>query len=729
MKDLLENIQNFFIPDNLDKEHIGQAKLLSIFSPLIGVLSLAIFLFPKEPDEILVAFGLLGSSLLIILPLIIKFSGNYKISSAVFTSVSLALFPLCLFEYGGLLSPVLVWLPLMPLLLSYLLGWKEGMSIAGLLSIELIALAFVNAGSSQVNAEQLDQIYIHTLSSLLAIGAGVLLSLKLENKKKNRESKLSDTQSSLQEALRAKELFWNNISHEIRTPLNGILGMTQVLLEAKITNEQEELLKIIKDSGIHLKAVLNDVVDYSQLELGDLKLKKEPFKVEESLNKIVYLFKDYLQERDVQLSYEVHEHFPSALLTDSYRIRQILIHLTSNALKFTHSGFVKIRAEISEEENVFLFSVTDSGKGIKKQAQSKIFTTFYQGDVSATREYGGAGLGLALCKRLIELMGGNINFESDEGKGSHFYFTVKAMPLDITHQISQSDEILTPAITEFNLKQSAKKELDASSTNLKDKGLSILIVEDNPVNLTLMETLLKQLGHNVLLAKNGLEALSVMERSDFDIIFMDIQMPLMDGIECTKQIFKIYGEDRPAIVAVTANVHQREECKELGMDDFIGKPINTNKIKMTLNKLMSTHRSYIELPKEPASNEAQRFSASIETCIFDSDAFATNFGNDEEIMSFLVEQFKQSAPRLLSDINTAISNENAKALEASSHSLKGALSNFFCADLRELAVQLENCGKKNNFKKAFGLYFELKTQVEELQIELDTCFENKKAAS
>ncbi|MBK27159.1 MAG: hypothetical protein CME70_24360 [Halobacteriovorax sp.] len=725
MKKLVDSLIQFFIPSHLDREKIPQAKLLCLSAPVIGLLTMAVFLFPPEPDEILVGFGLFGSLLLLCIPFIIKFSENYNLSSAVFTSVSLALFPLCLFEYGGMYSPVLVWLPLMPVLLGYLLGWKEGAKISGLLAIELLVLSF------------LESITVHTISTLLAMAAGVLLSYRLESKKRNSEFQLSDTQSSLQEALRVKELFWNNISHEIRTPLNGILGMTQILMEAKHSKEQEELLRIIKESGIHLKAVLNDVVDYSQLELGDLKLKKEPLVIQDSFAKVISMFDEYLLEKDVQLSFEIHRFFPEALLTDSYRVKQVLIHLVSNAVKFTNSGFIKVRAELTDEENVFLFSVTDSGKGIKKQAHSKIFTTFYQGDLSSTREHGGAGLGLALCKRLVDLLGGKIEFESAPGKGSHFFFTIKAMPLDLSYELqSNSNNVLTPTLTEFNLNQIMKKE-DQRNKERESHGLNVLVVEDNPVNLTLMETLLKQLGHRVSLSENGREALEELEKHDYDIIFMDIQMPIMDGIKCTKQILKLYGEDRPAIVAVTANVHQREECLKIGFDDFIGKPINISKIKDVLSKLLSTHRSYIQVAEqeELEMEKSEEVSTKIDVVVtgpdslFDAKSFVENFGNDQEIIQFLVEQFKESAPRLIDEIDQALSENNFVKLEASAHSLKGALSNFFCLELREIASQLEHCARKKDSKNALGLYYELKNQVSLLQSELDENFGQKKAAS
>ncbi|MFT6604815.1 MAG: signal transduction histidine kinase, partial [Bacteriovoracaceae bacterium] len=346
MKSFVNKIFSFFITDSIEIVHRAQAKMLCVAAPLIGSLSVLIFLFPPEPDEILQGFGLFAAGLLLAIPFVLKVSQNYKLASAVFTSVSLAIFPLCLFEYGGLLSPVLLWLPLMPILLGYLLGWKEGMNISFLFAFELVVLGFVNRSNSNISPEQLELITTHTISALMAICAGIILSYRLESKKRNKETELSASQNNLEEALRAKELFWNNISHEIRTPLNGILGMTQVLLEADSTAEQKQLLKIIKESGNHLKAVLNDVVDYSRLELGDLKIKKEPFEVEPALKKITLMFSDYLAEKDVQISYEIHKHFPQAILTDSYRIRQVLIHLISNSVKFTNAGYIKIRAEL-----------------------------------------------------------------------------------------------------------------------------------------------------------------------------------------------------------------------------------------------------------------------------------------------------------------------------------------------------------------------------------------------
>ncbi|MFT6604698.1 MAG: CheY-like chemotaxis protein/HPt (histidine-containing phosphotransfer) domain-containing protein, partial [Bacteriovoracaceae bacterium] len=369
------------------------------------------------------------------------------------------------------------------------------------------------------------------------------------------------------------------------------------------------------------------------------------------------------------------------------------------------------------------FSVTDSGKGIKKKDHSKIFSTFYQGDISATREHGGTGLGLALCKRLMDTLDGSIDFESEEGRGSHFFFSLTAMPLDLNHELNiVQRNVLTSTLTNYNLKNSTLTNQETKEEVNEELVVEVLIVEDNPVNLTLMETLVKQLGHNVRLAVNGKEALEIMETQSFDIVFMDIQMPIMDGIECTKNILKIYGEQRPAIVAVTANVHQREECIELGMDDFIGKPINVSKIKRSLRRLIS-----------PAINTAELGNSKIDIdegpMVFEPNLFVENFGNDQEIIFFLIDQFRENSPKLIEDIENAIQTKNYKKLESSAHSIKGALSNFFTHNLREQAVQLEKCAAKKDLKKAAEIFLDLKIQVDILQIELDDCFKNKKAAS
>jgi len=374
-----------------------------------------------------------------------------------------------------------------------------------------------------------------------------------------------------EEAHRTKSLFLANMSHEIRTPMNGIIGMASLLNQTFLSKEQRGYIDTIQSCSDTLLTVINNILDFSTLEAGKITLEEKETDLRGCIEEVIEIFIARTLSAGILLHCHIEEDVPGRIITDSDRLRQILINLVGNAVKFTQQGEIRIRIflaptppDILPGRVVLGFEIKDTGIGIQPDQFDQLFHSFSQVDSSVTRKYGGTGLGLTISDRLVQLMNGKIKVESTPGVGSCFSFT-----------------ILT-RIAPFKTGANGYVPIPLLSGKYPFR---MLLAEDNPINQQLALIILKKMGYNPDIAENGKEVLQKLEQQPYDLILMDIQMPEMDGLEATRMI-RSGNSQQPVIIAMTANAtrQDRETCLSEGMDDYLSKPVNIEELVHTLEK-------------------------------------------------------------------------------------------------------------------------------------------------
>ncbi len=492
----------------------------------------------------------------------------------------------------------------------------------------------------------------------------VVTFMDLTDRKKH-ELELEKEQQRADSANSAKSVFLANMSHEIRTPMNAILGLTDLLLDMPQNTQNRNYLEKISYSSKSLLQILNDILDYSKIEANKIDIVENEFDVRATINNLTNLFLPSIEQKNLEFRVNISRNIPKMIIADELRLTQILSNLMSNSIKFTHKGFIELSVRIirTTDKKIKLgFFVEDSGIGINKDDIRKLFSTFSQVDDSITRKYGGTGLGLSISKNLVELMGGSINVKSKDGVGSRFYFDIEVKRVDL---LAIKNKSISTLVSKNSL------ELD-----LKNK--KILLVEDNELNQEVVRGILQKYGAMVVCADNGEIALKNLQQTDFDLIFMDLHMPVMDGIDTTKAIRKLKSNKSTIhIIAMSAAVSKedRELCIACGMNDFIPKPIEK---KVLLDKLQTLF--YSEQTKH-------------------IEYIMEKFDIDRSQAIKYISIFLKTAEDFDKELLQAIQNQDSKNAKLIVHKMKSSIGTITSGDIFGFIKQVDNDLKNDTIVK------------------------------
>lgn len=486
-------------------------------------------------------------------------------------------------------------------------------------------------------------------------------------------------------ANQAKSDFLANMSHEIRTPLNGVIGFTDLLLDTDLTETQHQYVRNANTAGKSLLRVINDILDFSKIEAGKLQIEQVPTDLVKLANEVVSFMRFTAQEKNNRLELSISDVIRKNALVDPLRLRQILTNLIGNALKFTEGGKVELEISfkpIDDQTGEFTFLVSDNGIGMEEHQLSRLFQAFSQADSSTTRKYGGTGLGLAISQELARAMNSEIAVESTAGKGSRFYFSIVT---SCDHSSMNVYSETTSEATTLDQQQSLP---------LHDKAPVILLVEDVELNRTLAHAILRQIVPNAVIhdAHDGAQAVELFNEHEYDLVFMDIQMPGMDGIQATRHIRQSEQSTKrhTPIIALTAGalIEEKKRALEAGMDQFLTKPVDREKIKIAVDQLLfSTAES---------TRSDHAINGNTNGLHFDRVAFFAAFGGDLGVPKNLIRISINDIPRRINDLQKACELSDSIEVAKLAHSIVGSTLSMRLPRMTEIARELEQHAAQNN---------------------------------
>jgi PAS domain S-box-containing protein len=473
----------------------------------------------------------------------------------------------------------------------------------------------------------------------------VCASIRDVSNQKRIEKELTEAIIKAENAVKSKQQFLSNMSHEIRTPMNAIIGFTKVILKTDLTPKQKEYLTAIKMSGDTLIVLINDILDLAKVDAGKMVFEKAPFKLSLSISTMLHLFETKIQEKNLELIVKYDQKIPEVLVGDAIRLHQIILNLVSNAVKFTTEGkiIIGVRKLTEVNENITIeFSVADTGIGIETKKIDKIFENFQQAHSQTSRIFGGTGLGLAIVKQLVEAQGGSIQVESEVDKGSTFSFVLNFK------------------------KANGATVLDNQITELVDndiKGVKVLVVEDVELNQLLMKTLLDDFGFESDIAGNGKIAVEKLEKNKYDIVLMDLQMPVMNGFQATDYIRNTLQSSIP-IIALTADVTtvDLEKCTEVGMNDYIAKPVDDRKLYSKIVGLIKKPLQTIEI--KTLENYESKSQKSINLSYLNKLTKSS-----PKLMTEMINVYLSQTPSLINTIKQSWLAQDLETLKSAVHKL------------------------------------------------------------
>jgi len=489
-------------------------------------------------------------------------------------------------------------------------------------------------------------------------------------RQKKLEKDLTEAKLQAEKSAQAKEIFLANMSHEIRTPMNAIMGMSFQLSKTSLNSRQTLFLDAIHNSAEHLLVIINDILDISKIEAGKLNLENIGFNIDAVVKNAVQVMQHKAEEKGLALGITIDQNISHVLIGDPHRFKQVILNMVSNSIKFTEKGNIHIACNLHDQSagsQLLRIVITDTGIGMDEAFLSQLFTKFSQEDDSVARKYGGTGLGMSICKKLIELMNGSIEVTSKKNQGTSITFTL-------------------PFLTGSETDLPAKEEINFDSSILK--GSRVLLVEDNEMNRLVATTVLGNYGIDFVEATNGEEAIHFLQKEKFDLVLMDVQMPVLNGIEATKIIRQQISSSIP-IIALTANAIKGEsdKCIVAGMNAYISKPFEEAVLIRTIGSLLG---------KEVKVRPLQKIAATSEDKLFDlQDLLKLSYG-DEKFVTKIISMFIKTAPQSFSEMKKALNKNDLEKVKSLAHSLKPTIDSLGITSMKTRIREIESFSSAGN---------------------------------